>query len=489
MALLSKQRGRYSLTYANNRELFLFSDSGASEPGLSGGPVSDSAGNLLGIIYGHVTGNDIAVDISVALTLLLKELHVAPSHTVVLSSTRHFPEKESTDVETDGVGQPAVSGFPLVRDPNVMSNKASAGLRYVRIAPGAFMMGCSPGDARCNNAEKPQHYVVISKGFWIANTPTTVAAWNSQRYQMGGIPSLMTSDNFGRRDLNRGQDVPVVGVSWNDAQTFCAQAGGRLPTEAEWEYAARAGSSESRYGEIDSIAWHADNSGNQRIDSARMPSEGFGQALANNGNAPHAVRQKLPNKWGLYDMLGNVWEWTADWYGAGYYAQSPKADPKGPSEGTVRIIRGGSWQDEPRASRASARFWREPSEVNAAVGFRCVMDSPPPSARVLATSPSAGEVTSAPQTRGADTESGDKNARPQQLPSAPNPALVRVGQFVCAGAVLVSSRSVTPPAKLPIYFPARIGQIRDSRDGTEIQLETDSTWYSIKNIRITDSCP
>jgi len=111
-------------------------------------------------------------------------------------------------------------------------------------------------------------------------------------------------------------------VSWEDARRYCEVVGGRLPTEAEWEYAARADSEDARYGDLDEIAWHRSNSGSKT----------------------HPVGQKLPNAWGLYDTLGNVLEWVADWYGKDYYRASliPAVDPKGPDSGSLRVLRGGS---------------------------------------------------------------------------------------------------------------------------------------------------
>jgi formylglycine-generating enzyme required for sulfatase activity len=128
---------------------------------------------------------------------------------------------------------------------------------------------------------------------------------------------------------------PIVGVTWDDAAAYCLWAGGWLPTEAEWEYAARSGTSATRYGVLDEISWYADNSGRSSLDSASIVTAGdlnsqlelYAQRLLANENGPHAVGQKAPNAWGLYDMLGNVWEWVSGWYDKGYFRQSPAQGP------------------------------------------------------------------------------------------------------------------------------------------------------------------
>ena len=171
------------------------------------------------------------------------------------------------------------------------------GLTYVWIPPGIFQMGCSPGDNECIDSEKPAHSVTITNGFWIGQTPVTQAAY--QRV-IGTNPS-----NF------KGDQRPVEMVNWGEATAYCTAVGMRLPTEAEWEYAARARSTVARYGDLDPIAWYEKNSDNQS----------------------HEVGQKRPNAWKLFDMLGNVWEWTADWYDQNYYSQSPSQDPRGSSSG------------------------------------------------------------------------------------------------------------------------------------------------------------
>src|SRR5215469_17459981 len=177
-------------------------------------------------------------------------------------------------------------------------------MEFVNIAPGEFMMGCSVGDIDCNDDERPIHRVQITKPFEIGKYEVTQAQWQAV---MGSNPSTI-----------KGDDHPVETVSKNDAHDFLAKLNAkndgykyRLPTEAEWEYAARAGSTGPRTASLDEIAWYADNSGDET----------------------HPVGTKKPNAWGLYDMLGNVREWVEDVYTRDYYGNSPAADPTGPQPG------------------------------------------------------------------------------------------------------------------------------------------------------------
>jgi formylglycine-generating enzyme required for sulfatase activity len=219
------------------------------------------------------------------------------------------------------------------------------GLKYVWIPPGTFNMGCSPGDRRCRDDEKPAHHVTITRGFWIGQTVETVAAYRTFVVSTGGqMP-------WYQRDQDN-QDMPIVSVNWNEATAFCRWAGGRLPTEAEWEYAARAGSTEGTYGPVDEVAWHGENSG------ARL----------------HEVAQKRPNAWNLYDTLGNVEEWVNDWYGKHYYRVSPERDPRGPDTGQLHVVRGGSCGKHPDAVNVSIRLAYSPRGNHPGLGFRCVRE-------------------------------------------------------------------------------------------------------------------
>ena len=196
------------------------------------------------------------------------------------------------------------------------------GLTYVWIGPGTFMMGCSPGDTECAPNEKPAHQVTIPGGFWMGQTTVTQAAY--QRVT-GTNPSV-----------TKGDKLPVVSETWEEARDYCAAVGMRLPTGAEWEYAARAGTTSSRYGDIDRIAWYQ----------------------ANSGGKLHEVAQKQPNTWGLYDMLGNVAQWTADWF----------------EEGKTRVYYGAFFGSPAAGQRVSNRHGSDPALRAPGKGFRCAGD-------------------------------------------------------------------------------------------------------------------
>jgi formylglycine-generating enzyme required for sulfatase activity len=241
--------------------------------------------------------------------------------------------------------------------PKTITN--TIGMKLVLIPAGEFLMGSPDTDNDAKADEKPQHRVRITRPFYLGATEVTQGQYQSIT---GESPS-----NYKGSD-----DLPVQQVSWNDAIAFCnrlseredlkpyyqfdgrAQPGGdgyRLPTEAEWEYACRAGTT-TRFslGDVGAYAWFNGNSVHQ----------------------PHPVGQKRPNGWGLFDMHGNVWEWCGDGYDEKYYASSPGADPLGPSQAADRVIRGGSWICDPLYCRAATRYGYTPGYRDYDLGFRLV---------------------------------------------------------------------------------------------------------------------
>jgi formylglycine-generating enzyme required for sulfatase activity len=220
-------------------------------------------------------------------------------------------------------------------------------MQFALIPAGEFQMGSISG----YDNERPVHTVRISKPFYLGHHEVTQGQWEAV---MGNNPSRF------KGDANR----PVETVSWEEVQKFIeklnAKEGGtkyRLPTEAEWEYTARAGSTTAYSfgddsGQLSKYAW-------------------FG---ANAGNTTHPVGQLQPNAWGLYDMYGNVWEWVQDWYGA--YAAEPVTDPQGPASGSGRVIRGGSWRDDAGYCRSAYRGSDAPGYRYDHLGFRLLRMAP-----------------------------------------------------------------------------------------------------------------
>jgi formylglycine-generating enzyme required for sulfatase activity len=242
-------------------------------------------------------------------------------------------------------------------------------LRWVNIPAGKFRMGCSSGDKQCFVNEKPAHSVQITRPFQMMAMEVTVGQFRTWAFSQGHEPP-------GQPEWSAA-DVPVVNVTWADAKAFCSAFGGRLPTEAEWEYAARGRSKNDRYDSLDSVAWYADNSGRDRLDTTNMGPEGLAERLKVNGDRAHPVGMKQPNAFGLYDMLGNVWEWCDDWYGADYYKQKVESDPGG-GVGQHRVLRGGSWTNVARAVRVSFRGFDAPALRQDFIGVRCLRDANSP---------------------------------------------------------------------------------------------------------------
>ena len=212
-------------------------------------------------------------------------------------------------------------------------------------------MGAVPGDDWAEDDEKPQHPVEITKGFWLGRTPVTVKAYQgfvkAAGRKMPDAPAFNANWKYG--------DHPIVNVDWHDAKAYCEWAVGRLPPEAEWEYAARGGKEGLIYPDSNELTKkdaHYDSDGTSTVGT--FPAKGFN----------------------LYDMAGNVWEWMADWYGP--YREGEQADPKGPDKGEYKVGRGGSWRDnDPWGLRCCFRVRYGPDCRVNSVGFRCVREVSP----------------------------------------------------------------------------------------------------------------
>jgi len=226
---------------------------------------------------------------------------------------------------------------------------------YVYIPAGKFLMGCVPGDSKCEDHEKPQHEVTISKAFWMGESEAQVEAY--QKFVETATPKRkMPKAPIEHKNWSQG-NFPMAGISPEDAEAFCKWAGGRLPTEAEWEYAARGG----KANEV--VPMNAENARDKANFSGKQGNDRFAEV------AP--VRQFDPNAFGLFDMSGNLWEFTADYYSKTYFTESGKVDPTGPATGKERVVRGGSWFSDPTQHLRIS--FRNKGNGGNIVGFRCVL--------------------------------------------------------------------------------------------------------------------
>lgn len=238
----------------------------------------------------------------------------------------------------------------------------TVGMEFVEIPAGTFMMGTETlAEAVAENAdagvevvqdEAPAHRVALTEPFYLGATEVTQGQWLTIMGTKPGPEEQWTSSNW--------QQLPVVSVSWLDIGGFLQKlherdpdASYRLPTEAEWEYAARAGEPGLRpmpVKELPDHAWY----------------------IANSGDIPHPVATRKANPWGLYDMLGNVWEWTEDRYAPDAYEQSSAANPQGPNDGGKRVRRGGSYHCPQHMVRPGYRGAETPDSAYSVFGFRLV---------------------------------------------------------------------------------------------------------------------
>ena len=270
-----------------------------------------------------------------------------------VSSPDKKEKKKNKKKDQETTVQPKIDGDPYTVNGVVFW--------MIRVEGGKFTMGATAeqGSVAQSN-EKPAHQVTLSE-YYIGQTEVTQALWQAV---MGTNPSCFTGDNGYSDNMNR----PVEGVSWEDCQAFIKQLNYltgknfRLPTEAEWEFAARGGVKSHGYvysgsNDITEVAWYWNT-----IPSRIKGKEGYGT---------QHVATKAPNELGIYDMTGNVWEWCNDKYG--YYNANPQMNPKGPSSGAYRVYRGGCWDNDAAGCRVAYRYGSKPDGKEDFLGLRLAL--------------------------------------------------------------------------------------------------------------------
>ena len=261
---------------------------------------------------------------------------------------------------------------PAVQPPAQVTHVLEpAGITLVYVPGGEFVMGSPDSDPDAHADEKPQHTVSVD-GFWIGQTEVTNEQyrrfiddygytrseyWSLESWRWRQRQAVDMTPAYWRDWTWNEAEQPVIGVSWYEAEAYARWVGGRLPTEAEWEYAARGGPLNGGYtyagsNEVGEVAWYRENS----------------------GGSTHLVGQRRPNDLALYDLSGNVWEWCADWYDEGYYTVSLINNPQGPASGQYRVLRGGSWSNSLDYVRCAGRLKASPDVRSSHdVGFRVVL--------------------------------------------------------------------------------------------------------------------
>jgi formylglycine-generating enzyme required for sulfatase activity len=348
----------------------------------------------------------------------------------------------------------------------------SIGMKLVLIPPGEFMMG-SPkeliedelkthGDEPWYKdhlpGEGPRHRVRITRPFYLGMYEVTQGEYERV---IGKNPSKFSATGKGK-DKVAGQDTkrfPVEQVSWEEAAEFCRKlsdlpeekAAGRtyrLPSEAQWEYACRAGTA-GRY------SFSLGRSGLSREHEEKALSD-YGWFGSNAGDMPHAVGERKPNAWGLYDMHGNVWELCHDWYDRDYYAISPLDDPGGPPAGSCRVDRGGSWTDPAWHCRSACRDLYLPELGHDNLGFRASLVLPD----TVAERAKMGPSNDAAQPPGGSTAN-----KPSPAPPAPNPQSP-IPPPAVGGLVGADGKWQLPPgAPFPAVAPFDAAKAKEHQEG------------------------
>lgn len=364
-----------------------------------------------GLEYGSLSGTELLAFLKGKGTLSV----VVNEHEYTLADTwmRHvadFLQEVDTHRAIKGYGESSsvdrASGTTVHNDASEVSAKNlreitnTIGMRLVLIPAGEFQMGEPAGEADAEANEKPQHRVRITKPYYLGIHEVTRGQFaqfvQTESYKMeaerdgkGGWGYDESTNEIGVRKQqytwrNTGwpmtDDHPVVNVSWNDALAFCTWLSRkegkayRLPTEAEWEYACRAGTTTKWSHGNDPEGLATIGNVADRSFTLKKPGGRDRGIESNDGyvfSAP--VGNFLPNRFGLYDMTGNVWEWCGDWYGEKYYGESPSSDPSGPRTGSDCVTRGGSWNFAPADCRSAVRSWNAPDFRFYTLGFRVAL--------------------------------------------------------------------------------------------------------------------
>ena len=279
-------------------------------------------------------------------------LSLCLAQTIILSVAFGMPEDDASKVVPDKPAPKEPQAEPNAPRQKTIDMGKGVKMEFILISAGEFDMGSPPTERDRDGDEGPVHRVKISRPFYIGKHEVT----QQQYYVIAkSKPARFKQD-----------DHPVENISWDQANRFCAklsrnkEGSYRLPTEAEWEYACRAGCRERfcfgddlKYSQIEQYAWCSQNS----------------------DSTTHPVGQKKPNSFGLYDMHGNVWEWCSDWYAADYYHNSIMVDPPGPNKGTSRVYRGGGWFRSAIYCRSANRSGLEPYYIRDHIGFRVVLEA------------------------------------------------------------------------------------------------------------------
>lgn len=291
-------------------------------------------------------------------------------------------------VQRTGVtlGTPEIAPWITVNHGTGTATEIGAGIEKVRIPAGTFLMGSTDGDTQAEDREKPQHEVTLTRDFYMGKYEVTVAQYADFLNAVGVAKAEVNSrarhtvDGYGEQNLflvnqwgwtpqwndatNRWEsdgNTPMIYVTWFGAKAYADWVGGSLPTEAQWEYACRAGTTTAySFGD----------------DAAGLGDYAWYQGNSESIKGPSPVGTKKPNPWGLYDMHGNVLEWCSDWYGSDYYSDPSASgnDPTGPASGSRRVMRGGDWSYDARSCRSAYRISNSPGNASSTVGFRVVFN-------------------------------------------------------------------------------------------------------------------